>query len=628
MDPYHVPVSAHPLLADPPFVLWILLVAAALGRRTLLWFGVARDGNALERSIVGTILGLGYLQYPIYGLGMASLLTPRAVWTVLVVVSLAALPDLIAIARSARGAVALLRDWKPSSFVKRGLLVLALPLFAALLGALTPPTDADGIFYHLTAPKRWLQFGDLRYLPTLVHTNSLMGTQMLYTLAMAVWSDTAAKLIHFAFGVLTLLAVFALGRRLKSAEVGVTAAGVWMLGLYLVPTLDAARLFSYAYVDLALSAQSTAAILAWVLYSRNDERGWGVAAALCGGFALTTKLPGVFLCAALSAAVLLDLLKKKRALSQALISSALFGVIALVPALPWFARSFLQTGSPIYLMLPSVFPTLDWSPEAGAAFGDYFKYYVWGTGYRSLGWSVELRKVVRALALLATLAGVVLAVWRIKQWELRVIVGVVGVLFLGCIAGTGLYLRYLVPFLPPLYAVVFALGGDFIVQRAWAQSALLAFIGLNGVMYLWKTVPSVGESALVALGQSSRESFLERQISVMPLWQYTNENVPRDGRILLAAGRPSYFIEPYCFLTEAYYQARLRMDTWEHFLADVRRDRIEYAIVPDRTEPSAPTGPKYAAAQNEMPFAHQLVAKHGKLLHTVGTDHLYRLEGL
>lgn len=628
MDPYYVPVSTHPLLADPPFVLWILVLAAALGRRALTWLGVRRDGTALERTLVGTILGLGFLQYPIYGLGMASSLTPRAVWIVLALLSLAALPDALALARSAKQAMAAARGWRPPRFLLFGTLALSVPLLAALLGALTPPTDADGIFYHLTAPKRWLQFGDLRYLPTLVHTNSLMGTQMLYTLAMAVWSDTAAKLIHFAFGVLTLIAVFALGRRLRNAEVGFAAAAVWMIGLYLVPTLDAARLFSYAYVDLALSAQSTGAILAWLLFSRSGERGWGVAAALCAGFALTTKLPGVFLGAALTGVVLVDLLRKKQPATQALLTSAGFGVLALLPALPWFLRSWLQTGSPVYLMLPSVFPTRDWSPEAGAAFGDYFKYYVWGTGYRSLGWSVELRKAVRAVALLATLAGVGLAVWRIKLFELRAILAVVGVLFLGCLAGTGLYLRYLVPFLPPLFAVLFSLVGDSVAQRVWVQAAILAVVVGNSAVYLWTTVPSLGHAARVAAGQWSRDAFLESQISVMPLWRYTNEAVSRDSRILLAAGRPSYFIEPYCFLTEAYYQARLRMDTWENFLADVRRDRIEYAIVPDRTGPSAPTGPDYAPARNELPFAHRLVAQHGSLMRTVGTDHLYRLDGL
>jgi hypothetical protein len=70
------------------------------------------------------------------------------------------------------------------------------------------------------------------------------------------------------------------------------------------------------------------------------------------------------------------------------------------------------------------------------------------------------------------------------------------------------------------------------------------------------------------------------------------------------------------------------MDTWEHFLADVRRDRIDYAIIPERNGPSAPIGPEYAAARNELPFAHQLVEQHVKLLRTVGTDRLYRLEGL
>ncbi len=39
---YHVPTSAVPLLKDPPFVLWLLLLATALGSRCLRWLNAPR----------------------------------------------------------------------------------------------------------------------------------------------------------------------------------------------------------------------------------------------------------------------------------------------------------------------------------------------------------------------------------------------------------------------------------------------------------------------------------------------------------------------------------------------------------------------------------------------------------
>ena len=116
-----------------------------------------------------------------------------------------------------------------------------------------------------------------------------MGVNMLYTLALAVWSDTAAKLIHFVFGVLALAAIVSLGRLLKSVAHGITAASLWFLGLSCVPTLDASRLFSWAYVDLALAAFTLCAVLAWLLWSRSDRHGYLIAAAICAGLAATAK---------------------------------------------------------------------------------------------------------------------------------------------------------------------------------------------------------------------------------------------------------------------------------------------------------------------------------------------------
>jgi hypothetical protein len=443
-----------------------------------------------------------------------------------------------------------------------------------------------------------------------------------------VWSDTAAKLIHYVFGLLTLLTVFALGKRLKSATLGFTAAALWMIGLYAIPTLDASRLFAWAYVDLALAAYSIGAVLCWLTWSRTAERGWLYAGALSAGFALTTKLTGVFVAALLSLVVLIDGLRQRRGIGPALGTAVVFGVVALLPAVPWFARTWTLTGSPVYLMFPKVFPTRDWSPEAGAAFTEYFKYYVWGTGYRSLGWSLDLRKMVRAGAMLGTLLAAGIFLWRAKNWEHRFIGGVFAALTLVCVSSTGLYVRYLVPFLPLAMLLALLPLEPMLRAKSWLQAGLVAFLGLNALLYVRGAYPSVKDSALAATGLVSRDVFLQRLYGATEIWRYTNDVVPRDARILMAAGRPSYYIEPYCFLTEALYQERIRLNTWENFLADVRRDNLKYAIVADGTAPTAPIGPDYAPLVNEMPFAHRLVAEKGRLLKKIGSDGLYELESL
>jgi hypothetical protein len=628
MTPYYVPVSSIPLLLDPPFTLWLFLVATAVGRRTLKLLGVSGPDFVLERGVLAAALGLGLLQFLPFGLGMLGVLTPVAVAVGLGVVSVLALPDIWVVLRALRREAGRVSSLQLSRVERLILLTMGVPLLLAFLSALTPPTDQDGLYYHLTSVKRWLQYGRLEYLPTLVHTNSLMGVNMLYALAMAVWSDTAAKLIHFGLGVLSLLSIIALGQQLKSRLIGILGCALWFIGFYVVPTLDASRLFSWAYVDLGLTAQTMAAVIAFLLWSRSRQRGWLLASALCAGFAATAKLTGVFVGAGLAMMVLAECLRQERPKGEALTQAVLFGCLALLPALPWFGRSFALTGSPVYLMLPKLFPTRDWSPEAGAVFSDYFKYYVWGTGYSSLGWPLATRKLFRAIVLLGTILGTGVALWRIKQWDLRHLVFLFGLLALACISSTGLYVRYLVPFLPLLTLPALVLGERLLSQKAWAQAGFALLILGSALLYVKDARTGLSDTLGAVTGRLSRRDFVERQMPVMALWEHTNRVVPRTAKVLLAAGRPSYFIEPYCFVTEAYYQNRLRMDTWSNFLADVKRDGIRYAIVPDYTGKTAPIGPAYAAEENELPFAHRLVKEHGRLLHTVATDHLYVLDKL
>jgi hypothetical protein len=626
--PYHVPTSAVPLLEDPPFVLALALLAAAIGHRLLRVLGASADATALERGTISAALGLGLLQYLPFGLGMAGALTPRAVWIGLAGLYLLFARDAVDVARGVFRGVQRLRGARPPRWITWGLALLAIPLGVMLLGALAPPTDHDGLYYQLTAPKRWLQHGELIYLPTLLHTNLVMGVNMLFTLALAVHSDTAAKLIHYLHGALALLAIFALGRRLSGPSAGFAAASVWFVGFYPVWTLDASRLFSFAYVDLGVALDVVCAALSFLLWTRSRSRGWLLAAALCSGFAATTKLNGALIGGALAAVVVADLRRDGQPWARSLLAGAGFGALSALPAVPWFVRSWLLTGSPVYLLFARLFPTRDWSPTAAETISIFFRYYFWGTGFSSVGWSLAVRKAVLFASMAATAAGGAVVIWRWKNWEARALAFLAMVWVLGSFSSTGLYLRYILPAMAIGYVLAFSAASHVLESARWLRGAVLAVISVNSVLMICGNKPSLLDTAGAATGAIGREEFLARQIPVIALWEFVNRTVPPDARILLAAGRPSYYLDPICYVTEAYYQNHFHFDEWESFLADVRRDRIGYVIVSKTSGASNPTGPDYAAARNERPFVRRLVDQYGRLLSTVGTDRLYRLEGL
>lgn len=626
------PTSRVALLVDPPFVLWLLVIAYFLGKRILGLF--VREGAASrgESRIFSLLLGLGTLEFVPYALGMSAQLTQKNLWLATGLLSVYAGVEIALTRRNARPKHAAIepsvegsREGSRDLFVYGAIVAIAL-LFSIVLGV-APPSDPDGLFYHLTAPKRWLQSGDLRYLPSLVHTNGPMGGQMLFTWVLGIWSDTSPKLIHFSFGVITLFTIVSLGTRLASRRIGVIAAAVWFLGLNFLGTLGATSLFSVAYVDLNLAAFSLGSVLALLGYLRTRDFGFALVSALCAGLALTTKLTGLFVGGSLTAFLAATCVARKESWSQAFGKTVLFGCVALLPAVPWFMRSWVQTGSPIYLMLPSVFETRDWSPSAGRAFGDFFKYYVWGTGYSSRDWSLEFRKAIRLAALLFVLLTGAVALWRTKSIERRLPLFVfVGVALIS-IVGTGLYLRYLVPFSGLLLVAILAsIPERFFMHRA-AQGALVLLLLGNLGLFFKQAFPRPLDAVRVSLGLMSRQEF--RQMAFGPaddLWNEVNRRAGKDDQVLLAAGRPAYYVDPYCTITEAYYQERLRMDTWDHYVRDARRDNFVYAIVPLKATLSNPVGPTYPAAENEIPFARRLASEFGAKVGTFGDDELYKLD--
>lgn len=625
-----MPISACPLLHDPPFVLGLVWLAAAIGSRLLrLLRAPLNAGGALEHGLLSIALGLGLLQYLPFALGMAGHLTPQALWIGLTILTALSAADMGRIAanlwptvRSPRIALRNAHRLLASSPL-HGItaIVLAAALAVALLKALCPPTDPDGLGYHLTAPKRWLQAGEIYYLPTLLHTNAPMGVEMLFTLALALWSDTAAKLIHYALGLLASLAIFALGRRLRSAEVGFAAATLFLLG---APRFQSLPLLSWAYVDMGITLQLVCAALAWMLWHRTRERGWLTCAALCAGFAASFKLTGLFASVIFAA---LTCVARWREVSpgRALRGGLVYACVALLPLLPWLWRTWHQTGNPIYPHLSSLFPTRDWSPEAGAALDAYFKHYNWGSGLGA-GWSLAQRQAARLAAMAVVATATLLLVWRWQDREARLLTAAAGALLLTALATTGLYVRLLLPVLALVY-VILCMGASKALQaRRWVQGLVLLLALANATLYVRGANP--GEALAVVTGRLSRDAYLARRLPLMPLWNYVNVQLPKEARLLFAGLGGSYYSDRYCYLTDAYLQRRIRLDTWENYRDDIRQEGIGYAIVPDALPPQPRLGPDYAPARNELPFARRLAEAHGERLFGAGGMSLYRLENL
>jgi hypothetical protein len=618
MQAIHLPVSAHPLLQDPPFVLALLWLATAIGYRAISFLRISlRAATALERGVLCAAVGIGLLPVVPFCLGAARLLTPSALRIALIVQFVVFSFDMARVGRAGllaarRSRIRSAPPWALCCIALAGV-VLAL----LLIGALCPPTDTDGLGYHLVAPRWWLSWRTLGYLPTLVHTNSPMGMELLLCYPLALWSDTAAKLLIASVGIVVLLATFAVGRRMHGASLGLMAATAFLVTIqwYYIWFL-----FQSAYIDFGPALETVCAALALMLWIGSRRPGLLLLAALCAGFAGSFKLTCVFTGALIGAIAAWMSAREGVSPGRCAAVAAKCAAVSAVPVLPWLVRAWLVAGNPVWPMAAGLFPTRDWSPSAARGFSDFFHYYNWG-GRFAVRWSTERRQM--AVGACAVLFGA--SAWLFGRIagtvEGRALAALVGGLAFIALATTGLYDRFFVIFLPLVLLLVFWRLARPIERSVALQAAFVLLTAFGAYRMATAHVPGKSLQWGAATGAVSRSDYLRAVIPIVRIWDYANKNLPSDARIVTPGVSVGYYSDHYCFCSDQFGQQRIRLDSDAAFLASLRRDHIRYLLYTGWVQPFP--GSPTLWLRNRI---QSIVAQRGRLLVSEGTDRLYELD--
>ncbi|MCP4541521.1 MAG: hypothetical protein GY832_30690, partial [Chloroflexi bacterium] len=215
-----------------------LIATAGLGTGSWLLRRSRLDGvSPGDRIVLGSGLGLGTLGLLTFGLGLLGITSRWLFLGLLIVLTACVWREIVAAIRAIR----LLK--RPGSGVA---LYVGFTLLLALLAALMPPTDWDGLFYHLPGPAWTLSAGRIAPPQANVPHLSFPGLmESLFMLAMALRSDITAKLLHWGFALLLGGLVYRIANRHLGARLGWGA----VLALYATPMV--AVLAAWAYNDLA-----------------------------------------------------------------------------------------------------------------------------------------------------------------------------------------------------------------------------------------------------------------------------------------------------------------------------------------------------------------------------------------
>jgi len=522
---------------------WLLCLAWVWGDWTLRRIGVLEPPSfSLYRATVALPLGLALIALVTLALNLSNRLKPKWTWLVFSAFTIVQWRSLAAAGLECRRLfVSRQRSIERAPNAEVGIIVVLLGcvFLLDLSWTLAPEIHFDALAAHLPVakyygehPVSWLTYGSVANL-----------VDLLFASALSLYGQSVARLLVLATSVLTTLGVFAFGRALLSARVGLWAAALFF-STPLVSWLSAT-----AYVDTGVTMFSLASLLAFFRWRRDRQTSWLWASGLLLGAAIGAKSNALLGLPVIGLVLLWDLIRSNQSVRERLkgLAGYLLG-IGLIAG-PGVILSYAITGNPCYPL-----PVLDKVFKSGVASSislisnaDMF-----GTGTSPvallklpLAFTFETQKFGESLPaggiglalMLAPLALITLMIGKTVARQAAILLAVC-LVYIGCLAAIMQYVRYYIP-VHPVVAVLAATILAYAFKKG-QQSVTLVLLGvvvatqviMSPLMY---TYMADRYPIKVAFGLETRESFLARSLGIYPLAQFLNKNL-EPGHKVLAVG--------------------------------------------------------------------------------------------
>lgn len=357
----------------------IVLISYGLGKTLLSLFKKDHKG-LLEEFVFSEVLGLGILAYSIYIIGSAGFLYKEAVLSLIFLFGLFAvrpvydlvcrirLPDMAASIKTLNG------------FEKFLLITVIFIPSVSLFGAFAPEIGNDTLAYHLYHPKIFIENNRIGYIPFTRESLWPYLTEMLFTIGLILKSVTIAKLFHYFFGVLSVMALYSFARRFFGRKEALLASALF----YSAPGIFMQSV--YSYVDLSLCLYSFLALYIFIVWSEKAEDIKLIAlSGVFTGLALSVKVLGGITLISLSCMMIIILFRKRKGPASFTKNISIFILSALLVSCVWYIRSYIVTGNPVYPFFYNVFNS-GWPSDLGKHMG-YMKGII---GFFRLPWDLVI----------------------------------------------------------------------------------------------------------------------------------------------------------------------------------------------------------------------------------------------
>ena len=572
------------------FAAWLLVIAIGSGALLVERLLGAEQAGLQERAIFGAALGMGLLSILVFLLSVLHVLSSGTVGFALGAFTSAAVASWRRMPyperRFATAGRAIIAGGVPLHLLK---LCFALIALCLLTKALTPPMAWDSLVYHLTLPLRTIEAGSLPGNSDAAHFYFPSLVEQLFTIALMVRDDSAARLAHLLFAGIGAAAVFCFLRRYCPCR----RDAAWVGLAILASATSLLSLATQAYVEWGLLTFGFLAFWALQEALQRDDRRWLILSGCCAGFAMAVKYNAVFIVVPLGVLLLWQVFQAWRSRQDGAFPTwkdgAWWALAAAAVASPWYLKNLALTGNPVY---PLIFGGWNWDAWKTA--------WITRPGSGLISEPIRVLSVPWELTVLGTEGTAfydaavgplflallpLLALLPRSEWERRAAM-VFGCAYVGWLIGAAqsellVQGRLLLPALPFL-AIILASGLQsaarfslpYLRLQFFGYAAVALVVGLTtvSVALSWASDPPLP----FLLGAETREAFQERHLGDhYRAMFFINNQLPADAKVL-------FLWEPRSYLCERSCQPDTLLFTWRHLLyahggPDAIRDALKKA---------------------------------------------------
>jgi hypothetical protein len=413
------------------------------------------------------------------------------------------------------------------------LLLIAIACAVLLAGSAPPAMDDwDTLAYHLTVPRLYIDHGGLYYIDFSSHSNFPMLLEMLYIPGLMLGNPVAAKLVHFIIGILFVLAVIRLTEKHIQTGAGYLA-GIATAGIPIVMWEG-----TTGYIDLATALYTILAVEALLNMQDENKPKLALIAGLFAGFTASTKLLGTATILLIGAWLIIQhITLRRKSLGPVLIWFCLGALICL----PWYLRTFINTGSPVFPFFYSIFGGRDWNTDLAQTYTASQAHFGMGHGlldliklpYNITVFSERFYDTPGLYVGPILLVGLPMLLVLIKYRTSKTL-GLAGFVIAQVLLWFALtqQSRYLFP----VYGLLGALSAGLAYKMESIKilkTGLWVIFTVTALCGLYTIIPLAIDRSAVAFGSESSSDYLSRSVDVYRADNYINENLPKDAKVAL-----------------------------------------------------------------------------------------------